>query len=49
MIAALLPQIRPGKARGVKFGGSKGTTSNAVWPDVRRNPKGRGHVSAILR
>jgi len=23
MVAALLPQIRPGKARGVKFGGSK--------------------------
>jgi hypothetical protein len=23
MVVALLPQIRPGKARGVKFGGSK--------------------------
>jgi hypothetical protein len=49
MIAALLPEIRPGKARGEKFGYSKWATSNAGWPDFRRNPKGRGHFPAILR
>ena len=30
-------------------GGSTVEADNEVWPDLRRNPKGRGHFSPFLR
>ena len=47
--AALLARIRPGKAEAEGFGGSKVEADNAVWPNLRRNPMGRGHFSSSHR
>ena len=39
---ALRVKIVPDKAKAEGFGGSKVEADNAVWPDFRRSPKGRG-------
>jgi hypothetical protein len=46
---ALLAKIGPDKAEAEGFGGSKVEADNAVWPDFRRSPKGRGQFSPSLR
>uniref|UniRef100_E6QLG0 Uncharacterized protein n=1 Tax=mine drainage metagenome TaxID=410659 RepID=E6QLG0_9ZZZZ len=45
---ALRAKIGPNEAEGEGFGGSKFEPDNEVWPNFRRNPKGRGHFSSFL-
>jgi hypothetical protein len=45
---ALRVKIGPDEAEAEGFGGSKVEADNEVWPDFRRNPKGRGHFSSSL-
>jgi hypothetical protein len=40
--AALRAKIGPGEATAEGFGGSKVEAGNEAWPDLRRNPEGRG-------
>jgi len=40
LVEALLPQMRPVKARGEMFGESKRSMSNAEWPHLGRSPAG---------
>jgi hypothetical protein len=42
---ALRAKIRLDEAEPEGFGGSKVEGENEVWPDLRRNPKGRGRFS----
>jgi len=41
---ALRAKIRPDEAEPEGCGGSTVEGENEVWPDFRRNPKGRGHL-----
>jgi hypothetical protein len=43
--AALRAKIGPGEALAEGFGGSKVEAGNEAWPDLRRNPEGRGQFS----
>jgi hypothetical protein len=45
----LLEKIGPDEAKPEGFGGSKVEGENEVWPDFRRNPKGRGGFFRFLR
>jgi len=42
---ALRAKIRPAKAEAENRGDPTIKAENAVWPDLRRNPKGRGRFS----
>jgi hypothetical protein len=41
---ALRAKIRPDEAEPEGYGGSTVEGENEVWPDFRRNPKGRGQA-----
>jgi hypothetical protein len=45
----LRAKIRPDEAEPEGCGGSTVEGENEVWPDFRRNPKGRGQFSRFLR
>jgi hypothetical protein len=47
--AALRAKIGPDEAEPEGCGGSTVEGENEVWPDLRRNPEGRGHFSSSLR
>ena len=47
--AALRVKIRPDEAEPEGCGGSTVEGENEVWPDFRRNPKGRGQFSSFRR
>ena len=47
--AALREKIRPDEAEPEGCGGPTVEGENEVWPDFRRNPKGRGHFSPFRR
>ena len=47
--AALRGKIRPDEAEPEGCGGSTAEGENEVWPNLRRNPKGRGQFSSFRR
>jgi hypothetical protein len=46
---ALREKIRPDEAEPEGCGGFTVEGENEVWPDIRRNPKGRGQFPPFLR
>jgi len=46
---ALRAKIGPNEAETEGCGGSTVEGENEVWPDLRRNPSGRGQFSRFLR